>query len=49
MENNEEKIVTLFRNISNINVSSITVGEMYYGARNSKNSKNKSCKLQRFF
>lgn len=36
--NNDSKIVDLFSGSSVINVSPITVGEMFYGARNSQNS-----------
>jgi tRNA(fMet)-specific endonuclease VapC len=35
---NESKIVDLFSGSSVINISPVTVGEMYYGARNSQNS-----------
>lgn len=36
--NNDSKIVDLFAGSSIINVSPITVGEMFYGAMNSQNS-----------
>jgi tRNA(fMet)-specific endonuclease VapC len=46
---NEEKIVNLIKNLSQINISVITVGEMYYGAKNSNNSEVNFAKYRDFF
>lgn len=46
---NEENVVDFLKNQDELNVSSISVGEMYFGALNSKNSKNNFELYKSFF